>query len=529
MLETVIVGGGLCGLTLAWQMHRRGQPAVLFEARDRLGGRVLTRSCPATGQALDLGPAWFWPDKEPGITQLVEALGLPHHAQHDEGAVLHLADVNRAPEALPQQGIHGGARRLAGGSARLVEALADALPAAMLQTGWQLHELWDRGDHVELRFSVAQMLRIVRARRVVLTLPPRLADETLDFEPPLPEPLVAAMRATPTWMATQAKAVASYGTPFWREAGQSGSAFVSHPQTVLGEIFDASDADTPHGALGGFLALPPGARASLRKAMPLLLDSAYTQVFGPLAELPAPGEDGQTERLMVQDWATEPFTCSGRDRFEADSAPPQEPNYVYPLLRQPQWQGRLLLGGTETASHGAGHMEGAVQSALRLARALAPGLPQAAPGRALDGFAAWVSSRRATAFEHYRRQLGASLSSQQSDQLTQRALLGAMEQVYSEALQQLDALAPAGGRIEAGRSEFTPLVLAPFSGFNKALLDEALAFNRGSCALSNFPAEHAPDADYLRVISADLAAAWQEFALSANELLCRRAGHPVAA
>jgi monoamine oxidase len=66
-------------------------------------------------------------------------------------------------------------------------------------------------------------------------------------------------------------------------------------------------------------------------------------------------------------------------------------------------------------------------------------------------------------------------------------------------------------------------VLTPFLGFNKALLDEAILFNRSSCALSNFPSEHAISPEYLETIARDLAAAWREFALGVNALLAAKA------
>ena len=92
-----------------------------------------------------------------------------------------------------------------------------------------------------------------------------------------------------------------------------------------------------------------------------------------------------------------------------------------------------------------------------------------------------------------------------------------MEQVYSEALAVLEELP-----FDAA-AELTPKVLAPFLGFNKALLDEVVLFNRGSCALSNFPDEHAVSPEYLETIARDLAAAWREFAFGVNALLGAKA------
>jgi monoamine oxidase len=53
----------------------------------------------------------------------------------------------------------------------------------------------------------------------------------------------------------------------------------------------------------------------------------------------------------------------------------------------------------------------------------------------------------------------------------------------------------------------------------RSLLDDVIAFNRTSCALSNFPDEHKPSNEYLQTILRDVAAAWREFSLTANQTL----------
>jgi monoamine oxidase len=210
------------------------------------------------------------------------------------------------------------------------------------------------------------------------------------------------------------------------------------------------------------------------------------------------------------------------------------------VLRQPLWAGRVFLGGSETAAHGAGHMEGALEAADRIAHALARPTVSAggAPARAtlhlarpadgtraeaIGAFAASVLALRGRAPERYRLHLTRLLSSQQSELLTQRALLAAADQVYSETLARLDQLLPAldaaSAEVANGRHALTTTLLAPFEGWNKGLLDAALSFNGTSCALSNFPQEHQPDAETLRAITLDLAAAWREFALELNTRL----------
>ncbi len=527
-VDVAIVGAGLCGLALARTLTQRGVNVRVLEARSRIGGRVLTQRCADTGQVLDLGPAWFWPATEPRIAALLSELGLASRPQHDPGDALWLTDPNRAPDRrVDPDGVHAGAHRIDGGTDRLVVALAAALPVGCVQTGVAIQTVRNRGAFVELQPAVGAALR---ARRVVLAVPPRLVRERMRFDPPLPATVMDALEATPTWMATQAKVVTSFSQAFWRAEGQSGNAFVRHAQAVLGEVFDAGDESAvtaeagQGGALGGFFALDAAQRHNFQRGLPMLIDSQLAQLFGPQAQ------QGRQHRL---DWAEEPWTCSAADRAFLP-----EPPQADPLLRRPLWAGRLFMGGSETAAHGAGHMEGALEAADRIARALGgptvgssgvPGhVPPASRSEALAAFTASVRAQRGAAPERYRQHLTRLLSAQQTAQLTQRALLATADQVYSETLARLDPLLPAldagAATAERGRHALTATLLAPFDGWNQGLLDAALGFNRTSCALSNFPLDLQPDAATLRAATLDLAAAWREFALELNGRLMLAAG-----
>lgn len=355
MLETAIIGGGLCGLALANSLQAEGREFMLFEARARLGGRILSAPVGDSELMADLGAAWYWPASQPRITQLVKALDLASFSQWDSGKVLKQTDGLAKPETMDIDAVHGGARRLAGGMGRLVTALAERLPQAVLNLGHELTAVADRGAYVELRFRRGGQSVIVNARRVVLAIPPRLLDQRVRFEPGLDARVRQAMRDTPTWMAGQAKAVAAYGRPFWREEGLSGSAFASHSQAVLGETYDASDVSGEPGGLGGFLALSPMLRQQFREGLPMLITSQLTQCFGPTAALGEP---------LYQDWAEEPYTCSTLDR-DLSSA---HPAYGHTYLKLAHWQDKLYFGGTETAAYGGGYMEGALEAAGRIRR-----------------------------------------------------------------------------------------------------------------------------------------------------------------
>lgn len=377
MRELAVIGAGLCGLALSHSLQARRADWVLYEARARLGGRVFTQAA-ADGTPLDLGATWYWPGHQPNVTRLVTDLGLPSVAQPDSGQVLLLDDPGRAPACVPVDAaagpeaagaVHGGARRLTGGMGALIDALARRLPAERLHLGVTLEAVTDCRDHVALhlcrRDADGEQRWIEPVRQLVLAMPPRLA-AGLAFEPPLSTELHQALSATPTWMATAAKAALAGLAPTWRREPHRGNAWVTHPQAMLSECWDASpvpdDPAAAPAALAGFLALGAGARESFQAGMALLLGSQWGQLFG------AAVEDGELHR---HDWATDPQTCSAQDRADDDAGRTGVQPHPAEWLQHPHWQGRLHFGGSETARHGSGYLEGALSAAARLRQAVA--------------------------------------------------------------------------------------------------------------------------------------------------------------
>lgn len=55
MLDTLIIGAGAAGLAAAQTLRRAGQEVRVLEARDRIGGRVLSLTDPTFPVPLDLG------------------------------------------------------------------------------------------------------------------------------------------------------------------------------------------------------------------------------------------------------------------------------------------------------------------------------------------------------------------------------------------------------------------------------------------------------------------------------------------
>lgn len=73
MKSVAIIGGGITGLTAAFQLKRKGLPVTVYEAADRVGGVI--RSLRQDGYLAEFGPNTIL-ETSPLITQLVREAGL---------------------------------------------------------------------------------------------------------------------------------------------------------------------------------------------------------------------------------------------------------------------------------------------------------------------------------------------------------------------------------------------------------------------------------------------------------------------
>ncbi|MCJ2186277.1 flavin monoamine oxidase family protein [Novosphingobium beihaiensis] len=524
MYDVAIAGAGLSGLALAEILEAQGLSVLILEARGRLGGRVLTEIDPDSGLAVDLGPTWFWPHRQPLMAALTQHLEIPSFSQRDEGENLSLADAGKEPQQTPPISLHDNAHRLIGGMAQLTKALATRLSRTEVRLGHVIQAVSDEGPHVRLTWCSDQGDGEVLARHCVMALPPRLVG-SLTFSPALDWATLSALQHTQTWMATSAKAGTTCSSPVWRDKGLSGSAFVTHEQAVLAETWDACDATGDRAGLGGFLSLSPALRRDFAEGLPILIESQLTQLYGPELEARA---------SYYQDWASEGYTCAPADLAQE---PDDHPPIADSVLRGAHWGEKLYFAGAETAAHDPGYLEGALDSAHRVARAIREAheredlLARPANAAALESFGQWMAEQRTTGFSTYRATLSRSLMRQEREQLTQRALLAAAEEVFAKALTALGGLTfdGTGASVIEGRSSLLPAVQAPFKPFLDGLLGEVLEFNAASCALSNFPDEHKPPRDYVNAMLRDVAAAWVEFSQDANLLLLGSHGDDASA
>lgn len=349
----IIVGAGLSGLRAASLLTEKGITCKVLEARQRTGGRILSETVPNQADLgrFDLGPTWFWPQYERQITALVKELGLVNFVQQNEGDMLIERFQTKPPErCVMEEHIDARGVRLTGGMQSLIDALAEKIPAEIIELETRVKEIcMDEAGEITVKVERAgEKLENMKAASVILALPPRLVARHIKFSPTLPTELLADIAEKPTWMGSQAKAIAVFDRPFWRESGLSG--LVLSSVGPLQEIYDASPTNGS-GALFGFFGISSEVRQHMgQEKVKELVANQLVKLFGSNAEKP--------QAILYKDWSSDLNTA-----VEEDSSPFKN----YTSYGQPpsagEWEEKVFFAGTETNSQYSGHLEGALQSA----------------------------------------------------------------------------------------------------------------------------------------------------------------------
>lgn len=362
-VPVAIIGGGLSGLYAAYLLEKKGVNYVLLEARPTLGGRIVTARVtdPTIAKitdsmnGFDLGPSWFWPEYQQQLACLINELQLESFAQFEEGDML----VERTPNE-PAMRTHGyksapPSMRLKGGMATLIDALYQRLDATRILTNQKVCKLHNNGQYIVITSEGESGQEAIcqtqqwQAQHVLLALPPRLAEESIKFEPALPTNLTTQWRGTATWMAPHAKYLAVYDSPFWQQQGLSGSA--RSGQGPMVEIHDASVADGS-GVLFGFIGVPAAARQSVSaEVLKAHCRTQLVRLFGVQAELP--------KAEYLKDWAQETFTATAAD-VNSDGQ-----HAAAPMSKALSgiWANGLIGIGSEWSAQFPGYIAGAIDAA----------------------------------------------------------------------------------------------------------------------------------------------------------------------
>jgi len=358
--DVLIIGGGLSGLRTAHLLSKSQRHVTLLDSREHFGGRILSAQIDTPAQLdhrLDMGPSWFWP-WQGRMQSLIDELDIREGVYEQHSSGLSVAEY-RSGKLEHQNGLASmaGSLRLEGGLATLIDRLIESSSidsqtlTLSTQTTASKVSMEDSGVSVEIQQTGQQ--KTITAKQVVLAAPPRIVHSHIDFEPALSDQQQNLMHATPTWMAGQAKFVALYDSPFWREKGLSGDAISEIGP--MGEMHDASSKNGNAHALFGFLGIPYQTRVQHADELKRLCVEQFSRVFGDRSEKPT--------ATFFKDWASDNFTSTAADQSGRGG-------HAHQIMDiNPYWENRLFWAGSETASVTEGengYLEGALAAAERV-------------------------------------------------------------------------------------------------------------------------------------------------------------------
>jgi monoamine oxidase len=395
-VNVVVVGAGFAGLAAALDLHDAGLSVTVLEARERVGGRVLSFEL-ENGEIAELGAEWIMPDDD-ALQATIDRLGLTASeagidylrreprgraavAMAELDAFLEAADAHLAAspadrssmgamlDAVPgddraravakarlqgtfasdldrvawRAGWHAGRlsaeparyRRMAEGNGSIAEAIARLLPDVRL--GLRATSLADRHGRVEVLAGDDR----VEAEAVVVAVPVPLVTE-LAFDPPLPPEQREAFEGLPMGVASklavslggepERRAIQCADLPFWFWVADGAD---RRPRRVVGSF---AGSELPQEELETGSGDPTTWLASILELAPELRPEGTA---------------------VMKVWADDP--CS-RGAYTAWDHPS--------LSRRPLFErmhGAVAFAGEHTAGDHSGTMEGALRSGKRAA------------------------------------------------------------------------------------------------------------------------------------------------------------------
>ena len=409
-IDVLIIGAGVAGLAAAQTLKKAGWRARVLEARDRLGGRVLSLADPTFPLSLDLGAEFIHgqaaadsPFLKAAGTRALEQTGETFLRRGDdmvqsEDFFSRAGELLGALDSLPEDedisfaellehpanaGADAETKRLA---RTLVEGFDAADPAvassralalewgagtaegdaqyrpeggygALLKTlgeGLELHcqcavkgVTWKPGE-VEVSAERFGQPMTYRACRVLVTLPVSLLQQqTVTFTPPLgKERALAGLR-----QGNVVKAVCLFTEPFWEERFPDG-AFFQVPDAPFPVFWTPDPVRAPV-----LTAWAGGPKADALSGLPEdeIVARALASLGAFFGEFPLPSA------VRVYDWGRDPYS-SGAYSYVATGGTGARAELAAPLADT------LFFAGEATHIEEAGTVHGATESGVRAAR-----------------------------------------------------------------------------------------------------------------------------------------------------------------
>ena len=340
-----IIGGGLAGLTAAYYLKKENISSTIIEARDRLGGRIFTNYI-ENEAPVELGATWLG-NKHNFLIDLLSELKIETFEQYIGKYAVYEPISTSPPQLVTMPYNPDPTYRIKGGSSTLISQLTEYLDTTSIRlnakvTALELHNNKIILDTEDQTFEFDQ---------VIITLPPKLFLNTIQFIPHLPQNLTEIGQLTHTWMSESIKVALTYASPFWKEKNPIGSIFSN--TGLISEMYDHSNYENSEFALKGFI--NGGYAFTTQEERKQRVLNQLSKYFGSQVE----------NYLSYQEliWRNEEFT-----HFDYEGFILPHQNNGNPIFQTPLFENKLHIGGSETASQHPGYMDGAVESGVSLAK-----------------------------------------------------------------------------------------------------------------------------------------------------------------
>jgi monoamine oxidase len=343
--DVVIIGAGLTGLALAYFLRDISLSIRIIDARDRIGGRILTTTTPS-GHKLEMGATWLG-KKHRDLNALLKELGIDTYIQNLGTTAIYEPISTSPPQIVDLPPNNDPSYRITGGTTQLIhelhQRLSDNTTISLSDVVSSVHI---DSDVVNVNHKSGP----TSAKIVVSTLPPYLLAHTIDIQPSLSGEIHSLLDQTQTWMGESIKVGFTYEEPFWRAGNLSGT--IMSNVGPIPEMYEHTDHENKHHSLKGFL---NGVYHSLTKAERMELCLAQLEkYYGSVVRSYLSYEE------LV--WRNEPYTFSS---YHEHMLPHQ--NNGHEQYRSTIYNDQFIIAGAETASAHPGYMDGAVCSALEIA------------------------------------------------------------------------------------------------------------------------------------------------------------------